>query len=371
VKIPVAAPALGGNEEKYLIDALRSTWISSSGPYLERFEQEFADLCHTQHSIAVSNGTVALHLALLALGVGPGDEVIVPSLTYVATANAVRYVGADPVFVDVDERTWCLDAHSVGEAITARTRAVIAVHLYGQPADMAGLRQVCGPRGVRIVEDAAEAPLAWYNGKPTGGLGDVATFSFYGNKLLSSGEGGAVTVNDDDLANRIRLLRGQGMDSRRRYWFPVVGYNYRLTNLAAALLCAQLERRDEFLHKRWDIYARYERKLTHVPGISFQAEVPATRRSPWLFSILVGDGFPLSRDTLMERMAAVGIETRPFFPPIHRLPPYLGTRVFGNSLPVTDRLADQGMNLPTYVDLPLSDVDRICDVIGSCRENVR
>jgi perosamine synthetase len=372
MRLPVAAPDLGGNEEKYVVDAVRSSWISSGGPYLERFESEFSELCDTRHAIAVSNGTVALHLALLALDLGPGDEVIVPSLTYIASVNAVRYVGATPVFVDVDPVTWCLDVEAVADAITSHTRAVVAVHLYGQPADMDGLQAVCAPRGVRIVEDAAEAPMAYYHGRPTGGLADIGTFSFYGNKLFTSGEGGAITLNDYSMASRLRLLRGQGMDPNRRYWFSVVGYNYRLTNIAAALLCAQLERRLDFMKKRGEIYARYSERLAGIPGITLQADVSGTTRSPWLYSILVEEeSFGISRDDVMTRLACAGIETRPFFPPIHRLPPYEGSRFAGGDLAVTERLAAQGLNLPTFVGLGLDNVDLICNELLRCGSSPR
>jgi perosamine synthetase len=372
VRLPVAAPDLGGNEEKYVIDAVRSSWVSSVGPYLTRFENEFAELCDTQHAIAVSNGTVALHLALLALDLGPGDEVIVPSLTYIASVNAITYVGATPVFVDVDPVTWCLDVEAVADAMTDRTRAVVAVHLYGQPADMDGLRALCNPCGIRIVEDAAEAPMASYRGRPTGGLGDIGTFSFYGNKLFTSGEGGAITLNDHAMASRVRLLRGQGMDPNRRYWFSVVGYNYRLTNVAAALLCAQLERRVDFVEKRHEIYARYTERLAGIPGVTLQADISGTTRSPWLYSVLVDEeSFGISRDHLMTLLAAIGIETRPFFPPIHRLPPYEGYRVAGVDLSVTDRLAAQGLNLPTFVALGLDNVDHICDEVLRCGHGSR
>jgi len=367
-QLPVALPDLGGNEEKYVLDAVRSSWISSTGHYLARLEEEFAGLCGTRHAIPVSNGTVALHLALVALDVGPGDEVIVPSLTYISSVNVIRYVGATPVFVDVDPVSWCLDVSAVAAAITSRTKAVIAVHLYGQPADMDALRAVCTPHGIRIVEDAAEAPLANYRGRPTGGLGDVGTFSFFGNKLFTSGEGGAVTVDDDDLAARIRILRGQGMDPQRRYFFPVVGYNYRLTNVAAALLCAQIERRDEFLNARLRVYRRYEARLVGVPGLTLQADVPGTQRSPWLFCALVDSaGFGHDRDALMAHLKNEGIDTRPFFPPIHRLPPYEAeARAQGANLPVTDRLAAQGLNLPTFVAMTDADVDRVCDAVLAC-----
>ena len=367
-RLPIARPDLGGNEEDYVVAAVRSSWISSTGAFLARFEKEFAQLCGTRHAIAVSNGTVALQVALIALNVGPGDEVIVPSLTYIASVNVIRYVGATPVFVDVDPTSWCLDVRAVEAAITSRTKAVIAVHIYGQPADMDALGAVCTPRGIRIVEDVAEAPLASYRGRPTGGLGDVGTFSFFGNKLFTSGEGGAVTVDDDDLAARIRLLSDQGMDPKRRYNFPIVGYNFRLTNVAAALLCAQLERRSEFLAARNRIYRGYEDRLAAVPGLTLQADIAGTQRCPWLFSALVDPaGFGRDRDALMAHLDAAGIETRPFFPPVHRQPPYeADARDQGAHLPVSDRLAAQGLNLPTFVAMTQADVNRICDAVLAC-----
>jgi len=212
------------------------------------------------------------------------------------------------------------------------------------------------------------APLASYRGRPTGGLGDVGTFSFFGNKLFTSGEGGAVTVDDDDLAARIRILRGQGMDPQRRYFFPVVGYNYRLTNVAAALLCAQIERRDDFLNARFRVYRRYEARLAGVPGLRLQADILGTQRSPWLFCALVdSDEFGHDRDALMAHLQTLGIDTRPFFPPIHRLPPYEAEALAqGAHLPVTDRLAAQGLNLPTFVAMTDEDVDRVCDAVLAC-----
>ncbi len=237
-KIPVASTDLGGNEERYVVDAIRSSWISSTGPYLSRFEREYAAACGASSAVAVCNGTVALHLALLGLDVRPGDEVLVPSLTYVATANAVRYVGAEPVFVDVDRETWCLDPAQIEAAITRRTKGIIVVHLLGHPADMDRINHIAAVNGLWVVEDAAEAPLATYKGRVVGGLAKMATFSFFGNKILTCGEGGAITLNDPQLDTRLRILRGQGMDPQRRYYFPVTGYNFRLTNVAAAILCA-------------------------------------------------------------------------------------------------------------------------------------
>jgi perosamine synthetase len=364
-RLPVAAPDLGGNEERYVLDAIRSSWISSTGPYVERFEREFAAFAGTRAAISVANGTVALHLALLALDVGPGDEVIVPSLTYIATANAVRYVGAEPVFVDIDSGTWCLDPKAVEEAITPRTKGVIAVHVYGHPADMDAMNAIANRHGLWVVEDAAEAHGATYRDRPAGSLGTVGTFSFYGNKIITSGEGGALTVDDPELENRMRLLRGQGMDPKRRYFFPVIGYNYRLTNVACALLCAQLERVHEFIARRAEIAAAYARELGKVPGIDLQPRADYAVPATWLVSIQVrADVYGLSRDALAEVLARDGIETRPFFHPIHRLPPYADRPGSGRDLPVTERVASRGLNLPTAINMSDADVERVVEAIA-------
>ncbi|HEY0869266.1 MAG TPA: DegT/DnrJ/EryC1/StrS family aminotransferase [Acidothermaceae bacterium] len=361
--IPLARPDLSPRETAYVTDAIHTSWIASAGPYLERFESEFAEMCGTRHALAVSNGTVALHLALLGLGIGPGDEVIVPSLTYIASVNAVTYVGARPVFVDVDPVTWCIDPAAVALAVTPQTRAIMAVHLYGQPADMDALRSIARAHALHVVEDAAEAPCASYGGRPTGSLGDVATFSFYGNKILTSGEGGALTSDDDDLTARMKLFRGQGMDLNRRYFFPVIGYNYRLTNIAAALLCAQMERRHELIERRTAIFARYTEGLRDIRGLELQADVAGQTRALWLYSVLVGEEFGRTRDDLAAALAEVEIETRPFFIPVHTLPPYASAST--SNLSVTMRLARDGINLPTFSQMTDVDVDKVCAAIAS------
>lgn len=366
--LPVSAPDLGGNEEQYLLDAFHSTWISSTGPYVKRFEAEFAARCGSRTAISVANGTVALHLALAALDVGAGDEVIVPSLTYIATANAVRYVNAEPVFVDVEASTWCLDPGAVEAAITPRTKGIIVVHLYGHPADMDRINDVASRHGLWVVEDAAEAHGATYHGRPVGTLGTMATFSFYGNKILTSGEGGALTLSDLELERRVRLLRGQGMDPDRRYYFVEVGYNYRLTNLACALLCAQLERMDEIIGARRRVFGMYREALSRIPGIGFQPIAPWAEAAPWMFCATIDEQtYGLKRDELMAVLLQSGIETRPFFVPLHQLPPYAGRPGTRFPLPVTELLGRQGINLPTFAGLTISDIERISDVIRSRR----
>jgi perosamine synthetase len=363
----VAAPDLSGNEEAYVVEAIRSSWISSTGPFVQRFESEFANLCGTRTSMGVCNGTVALHLALLGLDVRPGDEVLVPSLTYIATANAVRYVGAEPVFVDVDRATWCMDPKLLEASITPRTKGIIAVHLYGHPADMDAINHLAAVHGLWVVEDAAEAHMARYKGRVVGGLAQIGTFSFYGNKIFTSGEGGALTVNNHQLELRLRTLRGQGVDPQRRYYFPVTGYNFRLTNVACALLCGQLERCKEILARRNAIFDRYDALLQGTPGIALQPVAEWAERAPWLYSITVNeDAYGRSRDELMAMLGENQVETRPFFLALHRLPPFREeSRRRGEDLPVTDGLSATGMNLPTYNALTEADQKRIATVIRS------
>jgi perosamine synthetase len=362
-------PDLSGNEENYVIEAIRSTWISSTGPFVRRFEEAFAQLCGTQTAIGVCNGTVALHLALLALDVRPGDEVLVPSLTYIATANAVRYVGAEPVFVDIDPGTWCIDPALLEASITRRTRGIIAVHLYGHPADMDDINHIAAVHGLWVLEDAAEAHFAKYKGRPVGSLSRMATFSFYGNKVITSGEGGAITLSDQHLDLRTRTLRGQGMDPLRRYYFPVTGYNFRLTNVACAILCAQVERHEQIIGRRRQIFEMYRKSLTGVPGIGFQPVAPWAQPAPWLFCITVdAKVFGRSRDELMALLAENGIETRPFFLPLHQLPPFREeSHRRGEQLLVTERLSATGMNLPTYGTMTDSDQEAITQLIRKAK----
>lgn len=366
-RIPVAAPDLSGNEEAYVGEAIRSSWISSTGPFVERFEREFAAACDTSTALGVCNGTVALHLSLLALGVRPGDEVLVPALTYVATANAVRYVGGEPVFVDVDPETWCIDPAKLEDAITRRTRGIIAVHLYGHPADMDAINRVAGIHGLWVVEDAAEAHFATYKDRPVGGLADMATFSFYGNKMITSGEGGAVTISDPRLVLRARTLRGQGVDPSRRYYFPVTGYNFRLTNVACAILCAQLERRESIVHRRLEIFKTYRSGLAGVSGIGFQPVADWAVPAPWLFCITVDPNtYGRTREELVEQLDAEGIETRPFFIPLNTLPPFReGALRRGDAVPVSETLGGSGLNLPTFARLTNDEQARVIGTIGA------
>ena len=372
IRFPVAKPDLSDLEEKYLLDAYRSGWISSSGSYIRNFESSFAEACGTRSAISVCNGTIALHLALLGLDARPGDEVLVPSLTYIATANAVRYVGGEPVFVDVDPQTWCIDPRKLEESITRQTKGIIAVHLYGHPADMDAINHIAAVHGLWVIEDAAEAHFAKYKGKPVGSLGRVATFSFYGNKIITCGEGGAVTVDDPFLELRMRTLRGQGMDPQRRYFFPVTGYNFRLTNIACAILSAQMERKQQILGERQRIFNRYKNGLIGVPGIDLQPIADWVEATPWLFCITINESdFGCSRDSLAKALLVDGIETRPFFIPLHTLPPFREQSFDRNEkLPITEQLASRGINLPTYASLKDSEIDYIVDRIRTASQRI-
>ncbi|HEY7161543.1 MAG TPA: DegT/DnrJ/EryC1/StrS family aminotransferase, partial [Acidobacteriota bacterium] len=276
--IPVSAPVLNGNERKYVLDCLDTTWISSNGKYIEQFEKSFAAFCQTKHALSCCNGTVALHLALMALGLKPEDEVLVPTLTFVATANAVAYCGARPVFLDSDPDTWNLDVSTIEKKITARTKGIVAVHLYGNPVDMAALMSLAQQHGLWVVEDAAEAHGAEFGGKKVGSYGALSSFSFYGNKIITSGEGGMVVTNDSTLALKVSRLKGQGMDPEHRYWFPIIGYNYRMTNIEAALGLAQLENVAASIQSRNEIAQWYQQELSEVEGLEFQK--PQTNSKP-------------------------------------------------------------------------------------------
>ncbi len=370
-EIPVSAPDLSGNEAAYVAQAVQDGWVSSSGSFVDRFEREFAAVCGTAHSLACSSGTTALHLAVAAFGARRGDEVIVPSTTFIATANAVRVCGATPVFVDVDPDTWCLDPRGVAEAVTPRTRGIVPVHLLGHPADMDALNAIAAHHGLWVIEDAAEATFARYRGRPVGSLGHAAAFSFFGNKIITSGEGGAVTFSGDGLKTRMRMLRGHGMDPERKYHFPVVGFNYRMSNLTAALACAQLERWQELMARRRSVHAMYADMLGSLPGIVCRRDAAWADAVPWLFAVLVDrDVFGVDRDGLAAALAARGVETRPMFPPVHGMPPY--RRSFARrqvSLPVAELLGATGLMLPVHPLMTEDDAVFVCEAVVAAGRN--
>jgi perosamine synthetase len=341
-KIPIYMPQLGGNEKKYVMDCLDSTWISSKGKYIAEFEREFASYTEIKYATTVSNGTVALHLALVALGIGPGDEVIVPTLTYIASVNAIRYTGATPVFVDSLKSSWQLDPDDIKRKITPRTRALMVVHLYGHPCDMDAICTIAKDQDLFIVEDCAEAFGAKYKGRHVGSFGDIATYSFFGNKTITTGEGGMVVTNNSTLQDRVVHFKGQGLAKYRQYWHDVVGYNYRMTNICAAIGLAQLEQAADILAKKKYIAQQYRQLLNNLP-VTLQEEAEHVECSYWMCSILVQEAE--LRDALRDHLERDGIETRPLFYPVHTMPMYADK--FQHHRTAED-LGWRGINLPSW-----------------------
>jgi perosamine synthetase len=363
MNVPVSAPSITSLEEAYAADAVASSRISGSGPYVERFEQAWAERCGVAHAVAVSSGTAALHVLLLAHDVGRGDEVIVPALTYAAVANAVVHTGAVPVVGDVEWETWCLAPASVEALITQRTVGIIAVHAYGHPADMAAILAVAKRHGLWVIEDGSQAHLAQWSGQVVGGLADGGAFSFFGNKILTAGEGGAVTVQSDVIADRVRALRNQGVRTGvdDRYAPSLIGHNFRMSNVAAAIAFAQVGRADELVSRRRQLLSRYVAALSGAPGLTLQPEAVWASPSPWLFSILLdADAAPLGPIAITDRLARNGIETRPMFPPLNALPTAPKARRLS---PVARAISETGLSLPLFADMKPDDVDRIADIV--------
>ena len=363
--IPVASPSLDGNERAYVLDCLESGWISSQGSYLRKFEAAFAEFLGVEHALAVSNGTVALHLALVALGIGPGDEVIVPDLTFAASASAVIHAGATPVLVDVERTSWTLDLDKAASAIGPRTRAIMPVHLYGQPADMDGVKALADHHGLLVVEDAAEALGSTWRGRRVGSFGDASTFSFFANKIVTTGEGGMVVFADAAKADRGRRLRDHGMNPAKRYWHDEVGFNYRMTNMQAAIGLAQMERIDRFIEGKLRLAERYGKGLAGVSGVILPETRPEVLNTYWAYSILLADCPSLEeRDRVIARLARLGIGTRPLFYPLHTMPAF---RAFAGNrdFPATEYLSARGLSLPSAVNLEDREIDFVCRSLRS------
>lgn len=362
IRLPLMEPSLGGNELKYVSDCITTGWISSQGEYVRRFEQQFSDFLEGSKCVAVSNGTAALHLALKALDIGPGDEVIVPDLTFAATANVVLHCGAKPICADVDPITWTIDPNKIEKLITPNTKAIIPVHLYGHPCDMDPILEIAAKHKIFVVEDCAEAQGATYKGRLVGTIGDFGCFSFFSNKVITTGEGGMVSSASQVLANKVKVLRDHGMTPGKRYWHDIAGFNYRMTNMQAAVGVAQMERVDKFLSRRKEIGQRYILKLSSIKGLTLPPNVQWAETVYWIFSLLVDEKITgIQRDDLAKKLSDVGIENRPFFYPMHVQPPYLQDGDFG----VSKRLSLQGMSLPSGNEISNEEIDRVCNAIES------
>jgi len=360
--VPIAAPFLGQKEIEYVVDVVRSGWISSVGKYVSEFENRFSVFCSTKYGIGTSSGTTALHLAVASLGIGPGDEVIIPDFTMIASANSIRYTGAKPILVDSELDTWNMNVRKVEAKISSKTKAIMVVHTYGHPTEMGPILEIAQRHGLYVIEDAAEAHGAEYKGKRVGSLGDVGCFSFYANKIITTGEGGMVVTNSEETATMCRLLRDQAYEKKRRFWHRYIGFNYRLTNLQAAIGLAQLERISEFVEIRRRNARLYNSLLHNVAGLVLPPEANWAKNVYWMYSILLEEKYGIGRDALMEKLLSDGIDTRPFFLPIHLQPAYSGSYE-GEEYPVAKTLSEVGLNLPSGNTLSEEQVAYVCEAI--------
>ena len=347
--IPVNEPLLDGNEKKYLAECIDTGWISSEGPFIQRLEEGMANRVGRKYGIAVCNGSAALVAAVTALDLGPGDEVIMPTFTIISCAAAIVQAGATPVLVDSDPATWNMDVNQVADRITPRTRAIMVAHMYGLPVDMDPILSLARGRGLKIIEDAAEMLGQTYKGRPCGSFGDLSTFSFYPNKLVTTGEGGMVVTDDATLAERCRSLRNLCFQAKRRFIHEELGWNFRMSNMQAAMGVAQLERLDDFVARKRRMGQRYTELLKDLPGL--QLPLPATDYADniyWVYGMVLADKLPFDGTEAMKRLAARGVGTRPFFWPMHRQPVFLRRGLFaGLSCPVAERIAERGFYVPS------------------------
>jgi perosamine synthetase len=365
--VPVSRPRIWGDEKRRLCEAIDGGWISSRGPFLDEFEERFAERIGTRYAVTTSSGTAAVHLALSVLDLKDGDEVIVPDFTMISPVLAVLACGALPVPVDADE-TWNMDVESVERAITERTRAIVVVHTYGHPARIDRIMEIAWRKGLRVVEDAAEALGARVAGRPVGSFGDLAIFSFYANKVLTTGEGGMVVTNDATLCERMRAKRNLcfGGDEETRFIHEEIGFNYRMTNLQAAVGLAQLQHLDEAVEAKIAIAREYSVRLRHVPGITIPPDSNWAPNVYWVYGILIEDAYGLDRKTVQAELKCQGIETRRFFHPLHRQPiiPKAGIR---EAFPMSARISERGMYLPSYIDMDSATIERVADCLSGLR----
>lgn len=366
-RIPVSGPSITEREIRYVTDAVTTCWYSHANDYHERFEKAFAAHHGCRHAIALPSCTSAIHLSLLALGVGPGDEVVVPECTWIASAAPVAYVGAVPVFADIDERTWCLSAESFAASITPRTRAVIPVDLYGNMPDLAAIRAVAAKHGVRVIEDAAEAIGSRFQGRLSGTWGDTGVFSFHGSKTMTTYEGGMLITDDDEVCSRALFLRDHGRKPGDRHFFNAeVAHKYKMSSMQAALGLAQIERIDELIARKREIFAWYRDGLAGIDGLQLNHEAPGTLNTYWMITALVAPARGLRKERLMDLMSAEGIDCRPFFHPLSSLPAYAAhasARGAAERNPVSYRVSPWGINLPSGLNLTQAQVERVCGAL--------
>ncbi len=363
--IPVNEPLLNGNEAKYLAECISTGWISSEGPFVGRFEKEFAERCGRKFGIAVCNGTAALETALWAAGTGEGDEVIMPSFTIISCAIAAIRTGAKPVFVDSESGTWNIDVSQIRKKLTNKTRAIMPVHIYGLPADMNSVIEIAEEHDLKIIEDAAEQIGQTYNSKPCGSFGNASAFSFYPNKHVTTGEGGMVLTDDEEIAEKAKSYRNLCFKPEKRFVHDELGYNFRITNMQAAIGLAQLERLDEFVQKKRHIGRLYNELLSDVEEISLMPERNMHAENIyWVYGILLNERAAINAEEMMNRLSKVGIGTRPFFFPLHKQPVFLKSGLSLNeSMPVSEMLAERGLYLPSGLALKDEDMARVAEAV--------
>lgn len=370
--IPVNEPLLDGNEKKYLAECIDTGWISSEGPFIKRFEAGMASLVDRKHGIAVANGSVALDAAVMALELGPDDEVIMPAFTIISCAAAVVRVGAKPVLVDCDPVTWNMDVRQIEAKINEKTRAIMVVHIYGLPVDMDPVLELAKKYGLKVIEDAAEMHGQTYKGKPCGSFGDISTFSFYPNKHITTGEGGMILTNDDKLADRCRSIRNLFFKAERRYVHEEIGYNFRMTNLQAALGVAQLERLEEFVGRKRKMGVSYTELLSDCQGIGLPCPAtPYAQNIYWVFGVVIADNIPLEADQIMKRLREEGVDCRNFFWPMHEQPVFIKRGLFsGEKYPVAERLARKGFYIPSGLALTEKDMGQVANTLKNVMNEV-
>ncbi len=364
-QIPLAKPALDGNELEYITDCIKNSWISSQGKYVTNFEDKFCEYVGSNYALAVSNGTVALHLALVALGIGPGDEVLVPNLTFAAPVNAILYVGATPILVDVDPDSMCINPELAMASISDRTKAIIVVHLYGHPADMDTIVKFSKINNLKIIEDCAEAIGSKYRDKHVGIFGDIGTFSFYGNKTITTGEGGMLVTNSKKIYDHAKILRDHGMSVEKKYWHNEIGFNYRLTNMQAAIGLAQLERIEYFIERKQFSASEYNKRLRDSKFFKIPKNKLNVINSYWMYSIVLSQDCLHQKEELMNHLSKNHIESRPIFFPIHCMPPYKKYSTSNQSYEVSSYLSKGGLCLPSSPFNSISDINKICKLLNS------
>ena len=372
-RIPVAGPSITQKEIDYVTDAVTNAWYSNANMYHERFQTAFADYLNRQYAIALPSCTSAIHLSLLALGVGPGDEVIVPDATWIASAAPITYVGATTVFADIDEDTWCLSASSLEECVTSRTKAVIPVDLYGNLPKMDDILEVAERHGIAVIEDAAEAAGAEYRGQKAGSFGDTSVFSFHGSKTLTTGEGGMLVTDRDDIYHRALFLRDHGRTpGDSLFWNKEVAHKYKMSSMQAALGLAQLERLDELMERKREIFNCYKQELSDLPGVTLNPELPNTRNAFWMITAVLSPDLGIEKDYLQTELSKRDIDSRPFFHPLSSIPAYHDlpqAQAARERNKVSYRICPYGLNLPSALNLTEEKIRIVCDVFREIVES--